>query len=51
MEEALKIQSLFIYPIKSCRGISVPQATVTQTGNSKNKLLLFVTISNEKIAL
>lgn len=32
MEEALKIQSLVIYPIKSCRGISVPQATVTHTG-------------------
>ncbi|ESQ39554.1 hypothetical protein EUTSA_v10001183mg [Eutrema salsugineum] len=31
-EQALKISSLFIYPIKSCRGISVPQAVVTQTG-------------------
>ncbi|KAF3604938.1 hypothetical protein DY000_02045149 [Brassica cretica] len=31
-EQALKIQSIFIYPIKSCRGISVSQATVTQTG-------------------
>jgi len=34
MEEGLKIQSLVIYPIKSCRGISVPQATVTHTGKN-----------------
>ena len=33
--QALKIQSLIIFPIKSCRGISVPQATVTQTGKSE----------------
>ncbi|KAE8713956.1 malate dehydrogenase [Hibiscus syriacus] len=27
-----KISSIFIYPIKSCRGISVPQAPLTPTG-------------------
>ncbi|XP_010537018.1 PREDICTED: mitochondrial amidoxime reducing component 2 [Tarenaya hassleriana] len=32
MEQSPKIASLFIYPIKSCRGISVPQAPVTPTG-------------------
>lgn len=42
MEEALKIQSLFIYPIKSCRGISVPQATVTQTGFQWDRYWLVV---------
>lgn len=41
-EEALKIQSLFIYPIKSCRGISVPQATVTQTGFQWDRYWLVV---------
>ncbi|KAK6273201.1 hypothetical protein POUND7_010284 [Theobroma cacao] len=29
---AAKISSIFIYPIKSCRGISVPQAPLTPTG-------------------
>ncbi|CAA7014857.1 unnamed protein product [Microthlaspi erraticum] len=42
MEEALTIQSLFIYPIKSCRGISVPQATVTQTGFQWDRYWLVV---------
>lgn len=37
--QALKIQSLIIFPIKSCRGISVPQATVTQTG--KPEIIFF----------
>ncbi|KAG9438979.1 hypothetical protein H6P81_019144 [Aristolochia fimbriata] len=31
-EPAAKITSIFIYPIKSCRGISVPQACITSTG-------------------
>ncbi|XVE63605.1 hypothetical protein DITRI_Ditri07aG0033100 [Diplodiscus trichospermus] len=29
---AAKISSIFIYPIKSCRGISVPLAPLTPTG-------------------
>ncbi|KAE7996414.1 hypothetical protein FH972_001141 [Carpinus fangiana] len=29
---AAKVSSIFIYPIKSCRGISVPQAPITPTG-------------------
>ncbi|CAL1404996.1 unnamed protein product [Linum trigynum] len=29
---AAKVSSIFIYPIKSCRGISVPQAPLTPTG-------------------
>lgn len=29
---AVKVASIFIYPIKSCRGISVSQAPVTSTG-------------------
>lgn len=29
---AAKVKSLFIYPIKSCRGISVTQAPITSTG-------------------
>ncbi|KAF9620717.1 hypothetical protein IFM89_014017 [Coptis chinensis] len=31
-EAAATISSIFIYPIKSCRGISVPQASITPTG-------------------
>ncbi|XP_054776571.1 uncharacterized protein LOC129285052 [Prosopis cineraria] len=31
-ETAVKVSSIFIYPIKSCRGISVPQAPLTPTG-------------------
>jgi len=31
---AAKVSSLFIYPIKSCRGISVSHAPLTPTGNS-----------------
>ncbi|CAD6223841.1 unnamed protein product [Miscanthus lutarioriparius] len=31
-EPAATVQSITIYPIKSCRGISVPQATITATG-------------------
>ncbi|CDY29103.1 hypothetical protein HID58_086266 [Brassica napus] len=40
--QALKIQSLIIFPIKSCRGISVPQATVTQTGFEWDRYWLVV---------
>ncbi|KAI9198852.1 hypothetical protein LWI28_023083 [Acer negundo] len=32
MEGSAKVGSLFIYPIKSCRGISVSQAPLTPTG-------------------
>jgi hypothetical protein len=28
------VSSIFIYPIKSCRGISVPQAPITPTGKT-----------------
>lgn len=38
MEKALsevKVSSIFIYPVKSCRGISVSQAPVTPTGITK----------------
>ncbi|XAR52403.1 Molybdenum cofactor sulfurtransferase [Bertholletia excelsa] len=31
-EAAAKVTSIFIYPIKSCRGISVSQAAITSTG-------------------
>ncbi|KAL5978787.1 hypothetical protein ACLOJK_029904 [Asimina triloba] len=31
-QAAATVTSIFIYPIKSCRGISVPQAPVTPTG-------------------
>ncbi|XP_058072227.1 uncharacterized protein LOC131221118 [Magnolia sinica] len=31
-EAEAKITSIFVYPIKSCRGISVPQASITSTG-------------------
>ncbi|KAK2976966.1 hypothetical protein RJ640_019381 [Escallonia rubra] len=30
--EAAKVTSIFVYPIKSCRGISVPQAPLASTG-------------------
>ncbi|EEF34230.1 molybdopterin cofactor sulfurase, putative [Ricinus communis] len=32
MEPAAKVASIFIYPIKSCRGISVSQASLAPTG-------------------
>ncbi|KAF7842930.1 mitochondrial amidoxime reducing component 2 [Senna tora] len=31
-EAIAKVSSIFIYPVKSCRGISVPQALLTPTG-------------------
>jgi len=31
-EPAATVRSITVYPLKSCRGISVPQATVTSTG-------------------
>lgn len=31
---AAKVTSIFIYPIKSCRGISVSQAPISPTGTS-----------------
>lgn len=33
-EPAAKVASIFVYPIKSCKGISVPQACVTTTGDN-----------------
>ncbi|KAJ4831201.1 hypothetical protein Tsubulata_007579 [Turnera subulata] len=32
MEAGAKVTSIFIYPVKSCRGISVPRAPLTPTG-------------------
>lgn len=32
MEGAVRVKSIMIYPIKSCRGISVAQATISSTG-------------------
>ena len=31
-EAIAKVSSIFIYPVKSCRGISVSQAPLTPTG-------------------
>ena len=31
-EAAATVKSILIYPIKSCRGIAVPQAPITSTG-------------------
>ena len=31
-EPAATVKSILIYPIKSCRGIAVPQAPITSTG-------------------
>jgi hypothetical protein len=32
-EPAATVRSITVYPLKSCRGISVPQATVTSTAH------------------
>jgi hypothetical protein len=32
--QAATVKSVLVYPIKSCRGISVPQAPITATGTS-----------------
>lgn len=32
MEATAKVSSIFIYPVKSCRGISLSQAPLTPTG-------------------
>ncbi|KAG6470173.1 hypothetical protein ZIOFF_071230 [Zingiber officinale] len=37
-EAAATVTSIFVYPIKSCRGISVPQACVTSTGLDLERL-------------
>ena len=31
-EPAATVKSILVYPIKSCRGIAVPQASITSTG-------------------
>lgn len=31
---AARVSSIFVYPVKSCRGISVPQAPITPTGKT-----------------
>ena len=31
-EPAATVKSIFIYPIKSCRGLAVPQAPIASTG-------------------
>lgn len=32
---AAQVKSIFVYPIKSCRGISVSQAPITSTGSAQ----------------
>lgn len=32
-EASARVKTIFVYPIKSCRGISVAQAPVSPTGN------------------
>jgi hypothetical protein len=41
---AATVKSIVVYPIKSCRGISVPQAAITSTGASLLCLLPFLEI-------
>ncbi|KAG8385074.1 hypothetical protein BUALT_Bualt03G0003700 [Buddleja alternifolia] len=41
-EEAAKVKSLFVYPVKSCRGISVSQAPLTANGLRWDRLWLIV---------
>ncbi|BFZ59083.1 hypothetical protein YB2330_000085 [Saitoella coloradoensis] len=38
----LRIQQLHIYPIKSCRGLAVPSATIDQYGLSGDHTMMFV---------
>ncbi|PIM97028.1 Molybdenum cofactor sulfurtransferase [Handroanthus impetiginosus] len=40
--EAARVKSIFIYPVKSCRGISVSQAPLTATGFRWDRLWLTV---------
>ncbi|KAK6150245.1 hypothetical protein DH2020_017770 [Rehmannia glutinosa] len=40
--EAPKVKSIFVYPVKSCRGISVSQASLTSTGLRWDRLWLVV---------
>lgn len=48
---AAMVKTIFVYPIKSCRGISVSQAPITSTGisqlfpfNSWNGILCFLSV-------
>ncbi|KAH9315646.1 hypothetical protein KI387_024273, partial [Taxus chinensis] len=31
-KDAAKVKAIFVYPIKACRGVSVPQACISSTG-------------------
>ncbi|GLJ40059.1 hypothetical protein SUGI_0820280 [Cryptomeria japonica] len=33
-QDAAKVKALYVYPIKACRGVSVPFACVSTTGNT-----------------
>uniref|UniRef100_A0A0D6QUB5 MOSC domain-containing protein n=1 Tax=Araucaria cunninghamii TaxID=56994 RepID=A0A0D6QUB5_ARACU len=41
-EEAAKIKEIYIYPIKACRGVAVPQACVSPTGFKWDRQWLIV---------
>ena len=45
-EPTAKVSSIFVYPIKSCRGISVSQAPISVTGNFSGSVsgLIFKTL-------
>lgn len=40
-ETEAKVKSIFVYPIKSCRGISLSQAPLTPTGNRTHPISYF----------
>jgi hypothetical protein len=46
MEATAKVSSIFIYPVKSCRGISLSQAPLTPTGNIINHYLFSASSMN-----
>lgn len=46
-EPAATVRSILIYPIKSCRGISVPQAPITSTGTCRSSSPKIKNLSSE----
>ena len=46
-----EITSLRIYPIKSCRGISVPSSTITKQGLTLDRRWMFVDANNKFITI
>jgi len=42
---AVTVKALYIYPVKSCRGISVPHASITPTGTSLGIALVLELVS------